>query len=173
VRRFVILLAALTAFAALAAACGDDGGGSTTTTDETTTTTDLSTDTGLSDSTGTGAPVEEGSATVFVRADEDVLVNSEGYTLYVFDNDTGTTSACTGGCASAWPPLTVGAEPIAGPGVDGTLLGTAEQADGSVQVTYNGHLLYTYSGDTEPGTNNGEGVGGVWHTIDAAGNPAS
>jgi predicted lipoprotein with Yx(FWY)xxD motif len=176
VRRFLLLLAALTATAMVVSACDDDGGGGDTTTDEVTDefTDDLTDeDTGLDDTTGTGEPPVEGSATVQVEADEDVLVNAEGFTLYVFDNDTGTTSACTGGCLDTWPPLTVAAEPIAGEGVDGTLLNTAEQADGTIQVTYNDHLLYTFSGDTAPGDTNGDGIGGVWHVIDAAGNPVT
>ncbi|MGH9026771.1 MAG: COG4315 family predicted lipoprotein [Acidimicrobiia bacterium] len=173
-RRFLILLAAVAAGTVLAASCDDDGGGSSTTTDSGVT--DLDESTGLDDTTGTGEPgappVEEGSATVSI-GDNGYLVNAEGFTLYLFDNDMGTTSACTEGCASAWPPETAAGEPIGGEGVDGALLGTAEQADGSVQLTYNGHLLYRFSGDAMPGETNGNGVGGVWHAVDAEGNAAA
>jgi predicted lipoprotein with Yx(FWY)xxD motif len=170
VRRFLLLTTALTATATLLAACGDDGGSSESSTTDATDTTDAPV---IDDNTGTGdTGGEEGSATVGLD-DAGVLVDAEGFTLYVFDDDDGTTSACEGACLDIWPALTVAAEPIAGEGVDGTLLNTAEQADGRVQVTYNGHLLYTYANDTEPGQTNGDGVGGVWHVIDSAGNPVT
>lgn len=91
------------------------------------------------------------------------LVGPSGDTLYTFAKDTSTTSACTGGCASLWPPLLLppGEHATEASGVTGTL-GTITRSDGSTQITYDGHPLYYYSTDTKPGDANGQGVGGVW-----------
>jgi predicted lipoprotein with Yx(FWY)xxD motif len=92
-----------------------------------------------------------------------VVTNAKGLTLYTFDPDTPTTSNCTGSCAAYWPPLT--GTPTAGTGVTGKL-GTIKRAGGGIQVTYNGHPLYTYVGDSGPGQANGNNLnlnGGLWH----------
>jgi predicted lipoprotein with Yx(FWY)xxD motif len=99
-----------------------------------------------------------------------ILTDADGHTLYLFEQDQGTTTDCTTGCSSTWPALTAG-KPTAGDGVDASLLGTAKQADGTVQVTYNGHLVYRYSGDAAAGDTNGEGISGVWFVVSAAGEP--
>jgi len=91
-----------------------------------------------------------------------VLTNTQGFTLYMFAPDTGTASRCNGSCAQIWPPVT--APVIAGPGITGTL-GTITRADGATQATYNGHPLYTYAGDTQPGQAKGNGINGVWHEV--------
>jgi predicted lipoprotein with Yx(FWY)xxD motif len=91
-----------------------------------------------------------------------ILTNAQGMTLYYFKPDTATTSACTGGCASTWPPLlmTGSGTPTAATTLSGTL--TAVSSGNGNQVEYNGHLLYTFSGDSAPGQTNGEGIGGNW-----------
>jgi predicted lipoprotein with Yx(FWY)xxD motif len=94
-----------------------------------------------------------------------VLVDAEGKTLYVFDNDQGSTSSCEGGCATTWPPLATDGDPTAGDGVDAGLLGTTERGDGTTQVTYDGHPLYTYAADPAVGDTNGQGVGGIWWVV--------
>lgn len=101
-----------------------------------------------------------------------VLTNSDGMTLYLFQNDTAGQSNCTGSCAQLWPAATVpqGVTPTAGPGITGKL-GVIQRADGSYQVTINGMPLYLYSGDSKPGDTNGQGIKGIWHVVDAAGNP--
>jgi predicted lipoprotein with Yx(FWY)xxD motif len=91
-----------------------------------------------------------------------VLTNPQGFTLYMFAPDTGTASKCNGTCAQIWPPLT--GPVIAEPGIAGTL-GTIKRADGATQATYNGHPLYTYAGDTQPGQAKGNGIKGVWHEV--------
>ena len=91
-----------------------------------------------------------------------VLTNTQGFTLYMFAPDTSTASKCNGSCAQIWPPVT-GAV-IAGPGITGTLA-TIKRADGATQATYNGHPLYTYAGDTQPGQAKGNGIKGVWHEV--------
>lgn len=103
----------------------------------------------------------------------EVLVDPQGMTLYLFTQDSEGTSACTGGCAEAWPPLLTDGAPSGGDGVDASLLGTIERDDGSMQVTYDGHPLYTYAADTAPGDTLGQGVGDVWYAVTASGEPVS
>jgi predicted lipoprotein with Yx(FWY)xxD motif len=98
-----------------------------------------------------------------------ILTDGDGMTLYMFLNDTGTTSTCTVGCAATWPALTVDGEATAAMGADGSLLGTTTRDDGTTQVTYNGHPLYHYSGDAAPGDTNGEGIGDIWFAVSAKG----
>ena len=87
-----------------------------------------------------------------------VLVDSEGHTLYAFSEDSAEASTCEGACAKAWPPLLVEqGEPQPSNGASAARLGTITRADGSRQVTYAGHPLYTYSGDKQPGEANGNG----------------
>jgi len=102
-----------------------------------------------------------------------ILVDSQGRTLYLFAQDTGTKSTCSGGCATAWPPLRASGKPTAGGGVKASLLGTTPRSDGKPQVTYNGHPLYGYQGDSKPGDTNGQGINGFgapWYVLSAAGN---
>jgi predicted lipoprotein with Yx(FWY)xxD motif len=101
-----------------------------------------------------------------------VLVDGKGRTLYLFEADKGTVSACAGACASAWPPLTTSGKPAAGAGVLAAKLGTAKRPDGTTGVTYAGHPLYTYAGDGAPGQTTGEGLtdyGAPWYALSAAG----
>ncbi len=94
-----------------------------------------------------------------------VLTNAQGFTLYWFAADTPTTSACYGTCAAYWPPVT--GTPSPGPGVPGKLA-TIKRSDGTSQITYNGHPLYTYVGDTASGQASGNNLnlnGGLWHEV--------
>jgi predicted lipoprotein with Yx(FWY)xxD motif len=90
-----------------------------------------------------------------------VLTGPNGLTLYTHSGDSATSSTCTGGCATAWPPLTVpaGGSATGGTGVTGTFA-TLTRADGTVQVTYNGLPLYGWQGDSKPGDTTGNGVNG-------------
>jgi predicted lipoprotein with Yx(FWY)xxD motif len=100
-----------------------------------------------------------------------ILVNSKGRTLYLFQADSGTTSACADACAAAWPPLT-NAAPKTGKGAKASLASTATRSDGKAQVVYNGHPLYSYSGDKKAGNTNGQGVnafGGLWYVLSPTG----
>jgi predicted lipoprotein with Yx(FWY)xxD motif len=96
-----------------------------------------------------------------------VLVNASGMTLYRFTEDSGGKSACTGGCSTIWPPLTVpaGTTPAPGGGLSGGELGTITRSDGTLQVTFKGTPLYTYSGDKSVGQANGQNVAGVWFVV--------
>jgi predicted lipoprotein with Yx(FWY)xxD motif len=94
-----------------------------------------------------------------------VLTNARGYTLYLFVPDPPDKSTCYGTCAAYWPPVT--GTPTASKGVTGTL-GTIRRTDGGNQVTYDGHPLYTYVGDSGPGQANGNNInlnGGLWREI--------
>ncbi|MFI8992720.1 hypothetical protein [Streptomyces sp. NPDC053542] len=91
-----------------------------------------------------------------------VLTDGRGHTLYTFDKDTAKTSACTGKCATLWPPVT--GTPQGGAGLPKGL-GTLERPDGATQATYDGHALYRFAKDTAPGKTAGDGVKGVWHAV--------
>ena len=105
-----------------------------------------------------------------------ILVDSTGRTLYLFKADSGTTSACSGACAVAWPPLRTGATPAVSGGANAALVGTIPRSDGARQVTYHGHPLYTFVKDHKPGDVNGQGVtafGAGWFAVSPAGNEIS
>jgi predicted lipoprotein with Yx(FWY)xxD motif len=88
------------------------------------------------------------------------LVDANGRTLYLWDADHGPKSTCSGACAQAWPPLTSTATPKASGAVKASLLGTTKRADGSNEVTYAGHPLYLFAGDTQAGQTTGQGSNG-------------
>ena len=102
-----------------------------------------------------------------------ILVDSQGRTLYLFQRDSGAKSACNGACAIDWPPLRVTGTPSVGGGVSASIVATSARSDGKQQVTYNGHPLYLFSGDQNPGDTNGQGVnafGGLWYVLSSSGN---
>ena len=96
-----------------------------------------------------------------------VLTNGKGFVLYSFAPDTPTTSKCYGTCAAYWPPA-IGTA-AAGAGLPGKTT-TIKRTDGSLQLTYDGHPLYTYIGDSAPGQASGNNVnlnGGLWLEVPA------
>jgi predicted lipoprotein with Yx(FWY)xxD motif len=96
-----------------------------------------------------------------------ILVNGKGLTLYAFELDSGTdATACGSGCDSTWPALEAKKVKV-GKGLDASLIAS----NSSNHVSYSGHLLYNYAGDSAPGDTNGDGIGGVWHAVGADGNP--
>jgi predicted lipoprotein with Yx(FWY)xxD motif len=104
-----------------------------------------------------------------------ILVNSRGFTIYAFTRDSRNHDACVkiNACVTAWPLVTTSGAPIAGPGVKASLIGTIKPKPGVVQVTYAGHPLYTYAGDSGPGQTfyvNINQFGGRWPALNAAGN---
>jgi predicted lipoprotein with Yx(FWY)xxD motif len=116
---------------------------------------------------------EQGTVDVATSGLGQILVDSQGRTLYLFAKDMGTQSECTGACASAWPPLRATGEPTVGSGANASLVGTTMRSDGNPQVTYGGHPVYLFSGDQKPGDTNGEGVvayGASWFALSATGN---
>ena len=101
-----------------------------------------------------------------------ILVDSKGRTLYLFERDAGTKSACTGSCAVDWPPLRSSGKPTVGVGANASIVATSTRSDGKPQVTYKGHPLYLFSFDHTAGDTNGQGVnafGGLWYTVSSAG----
>ena len=103
-----------------------------------------------------------------------VFVSSQGRTLYLFTKDTNGKSTCSGSCAKVWQPVIAVGKPIGGTGIEPSRLGVTKRADGSMQVTYREHPLYSYALDTSSGQTNGEGLsafGGVWYAIAPNGAP--
>ena len=101
-----------------------------------------------------------------------ILVDSRGRTLYLFGRDRNGKSACSGQCASFWPPLITSGKPRVTSGARASLMGTTKRADGRLQVTYDHHPLYTFVKDTKAGQTNGEGVnafGATWNVVSPAG----
>lgn len=96
-----------------------------------------------------------------------VLTDGKGITVYLFEKDTGTASSCYGACAQAWPPVLATGTPAAASGATGSLLGTSKRTDGTTQVTYAGHPLYYFAGDSKPGDTHGQGVNGFGANWDA------
>lgn len=147
------------------AACGSSGGSSAPQT---------------SPPEATASPVanapEGSAATVSLKSvtgvDDKALVGPDGKTVYLFEGDENGKPTCNDACAGLWPPVTASGMPTAGSGLDQSKLGTVKRADGSTQVTYGGHPLYYYSGDTGPGTAMGQGLkafGSEWYVLGAAG----
>jgi predicted lipoprotein with Yx(FWY)xxD motif len=104
--------------------------------------------------------------------DGKILADGQGRALYLFTGDKSSTSTCTGACASTWPPVTASAMPMAGGGVSQSLLSTTKRADGTEQLTYNGHPLYYFSADSGSGMAKGQGLkafGSDWYVLSAKG----
>jgi predicted lipoprotein with Yx(FWY)xxD motif len=121
-----------------------------------------------------GQSATETNATVSLRTTKlgPILVNSRGRTLYLFAKDRNAKSACNGSCAKFWPPLLSQGKPTAGPGVKPSLIGTTRRSNGSRQVTYNRHPLYTFALDKLAGQTKGEGnfaFGAKWYAVSARG----
>ena len=124
-----------------------------------------------SSTTSTAAATGGGAATIDVANNAQlgqILTDSNGDTVYVFAKDTNGKSACSGSCAGVWPPVTTSGSPKAGTGAAASKLGTTKRSDGSTQVTYAGHPLYTYTADSSPGDTTGNGInefGGLWYAV--------
>jgi predicted lipoprotein with Yx(FWY)xxD motif len=156
-RRVVLALPALAATAATLAACGSgssSGGGAAA-------------------SPSSAAPAAGTALEVRSTSLGPVLTDGKGFTLYAFEADKGTMSNCTGGCATAWPPATVaGTASQLGTGVKQSLVAQTTRADGTRQLTYAGHPLYRFVGDTTAGSTNGQGktaFGARWDVLMASG----
>jgi predicted lipoprotein with Yx(FWY)xxD motif len=148
-----VVLALAAAIAALAiAGCGGGGSSSSSST-----------------ASGGGSGIEGTIGAAEIEGLGSVLVDSEGMTVYDFTVDEGTRSNCYGGCEAAWPPVTTTGKPTAANGANAADLGTTKRKDGTLQVTYKGHPLYTFSGDEGPGEANGSEAEGTWFALDGAG----
>jgi predicted lipoprotein with Yx(FWY)xxD motif len=161
-RRPLVALAALAVAGVLAAGCGGNGSGS-----------------GGGGIYGGGGPAPTGGgptgvATVTAASTKlgMILVDGSGRTLYLFEKDQPDQSACAGACAAAWPVDNSSGTPKAGSGVKASLLATITRSDNTTQVTYNHHPLYYYSGDSQAGQQNGQGLnafGAAWFVVAPAG----
>ncbi|MGH2938558.1 MAG: COG4315 family predicted lipoprotein [Solirubrobacterales bacterium] len=175
-RRTYFAVGALALVALLAiAGCGGGGSSSSESTSESTTAESAPP---KSEPTSNSKPAPETKGKVAVVKVMDtsdlgkVIVDSNGMTLYDFHKDKGTTSACYGECAVAWPPLLTSGEPKAQGGAEQSLLGTTKRKDGTVQVTYNGHPIYGFVEDKKPGETNGndfKGFGAQWYALEPNG----
>ena len=126
---------------------------------------------GSGDSAGGSSPAAAAGGIALTKVSlGTVLVGPSGLTLYMFVPDTNTTSACTGNCAASWPPLT-GDMPTLGTGLDASNFGTITRADGTKQITFYGHPLYSFGGDKAAGDTNGQGLSSKWYVLGSDGNP--
>ena len=97
-----------------------------------------------------------------------ILVDGSGRTLYLFEADKTTASTCYGACATYWPPLLTNGAPLAGAGVNASLLSTTKRTDSTTEVTYAGHPLYYVVTDHNPGDATGQGInnfGALWDVV--------
>ena len=153
-------VAGLAALALTVSACGSSGSSSSGTAASTP---------AAGGNSSSAAPASGSTVTVKTIGSQQVVVDSNGMTLYWFAIDTPTKSNCSGQCATFWPP--VKGPLTAGSGVTGTL-GTITRSDGTTQATYDGHPLYTFVGDKSPGqaTGNGKNLsGGLWWEMTVSG----
>ena len=93
-----------------------------------------------------------------------VVVDAQGRTLYRFTAEAQGRPVCTGPCVSTWPPATV----TSASGLPAHVA-TVKREDGALQLTYDGHPLYRYAGDSSTSDANGQGVGGQWFVVKAGG----
>jgi predicted lipoprotein with Yx(FWY)xxD motif len=102
-----------------------------------------------------------------------ILTDARGFTLYAFEADKGATSSCSGACAMAWPPVAAsGTASQVGTGITSSLVGQITRTDGTRQLTYAGHPVYGFVGDTAAGSTNGQGktaFGARWDVLTATG----
>ncbi|MEO8908455.1 MAG: hypothetical protein ABI310_10355 [Microbacteriaceae bacterium] len=120
-----------------------------------------------SPASGSGASGSLGTASSSLGT---IVVNGSKMTVYVFDKDTAgeKTSACTGACITTWPAVTTTSATPAVTGVTGKV-GTIPTPDGTMQITLDGHPLYTYAGDSAAGDATGQGLQGIWWAVSPAG----
>jgi len=111
--------------------------------------------------TGTVITTKSGSTGAF-------LTNASGRTVYLWAKDGMNMSACSGACAAAWPPVPATGQLTAAGGAKASDLGTITRSDGTKQVTYDGHALYYFAGDSAAGQTNGQGsdsFGAKWWLV--------
>ena len=145
------------AAALVVAACGSSGSGSSSAA--------AAAASGSASTTGTVITTGTGSAGSF-------LTNSAGRALYLWVKDPMNKSVCSGACAGAWPPVVATGTVTASGGASASDLGTITRSDGTKQVTYDGHPLYYFVGDSNPGTDSGQGsnsFGAKWWLVAPSG----
>jgi predicted lipoprotein with Yx(FWY)xxD motif len=172
--RFVALAAGVT----MLAACGSSGGSSSSTAapaSQAPATQAPATQAPATQAPATQAPASEAPGTTAAAATATsvkvadsalgkILTTDEGFTVYGFTKDTAGESTCTGGCASAWPAVTVESDALPA-GLDAKVFSVVEGANETYQLKAGQWPLYTFSGDQAPGDTNGQGSGGVWFVV--------
>lgn len=167
-RNQALVAAGLVAAALAVAACssGTNSAGGAYGTSTSTSTSGSGSGYGYGTSSGTGTTSASGALRPETTSAGTVLASSQGMTLYYYSADKpgNGKSACTGGCASSWPPLTGTVSAPSGMKLPGAI-GSITRSGGVHQVTINGYPMYTYTGDSSPGQATGNGMGGQWHVI--------
>ena len=166
---------------ALLTACGDDSGPDAdepaSTSSATVDMTDVPTASSTDEPTPSPTPEPAEPGTRIVTADSQfgqMLFDGTGQAIYLFDIETTSKPRCYDACAEAWPPVLTKGDPVAGPGVESSLLATTDRADGTIQVTYNDHPLYFYAheGKREVKCHDIFLNGGNWYVIQPGGDAA-
>ncbi len=124
--------------------------------------------------TATGTTSSSIGATQIVGVGK-VLVDQQGFTVYLNTQEKGSKLVCTGSCASVWPPVVLPSgvtSPKATAGAKSSLLGTMTLPDGSLEITYGGYPLHTFTGDSSTGLDNGESLSNVWFAVATSGTAA-
>lgn len=168
-RKRTIFIGALLAVIGAVVIAGCGGGSSSSSSSESSGGETTGSESATTSSEGGGSSTSGTISSTEVGGVGTVLVDSEGMTVYLFTPDQGTESTCYGGCEAAWAPVVAEGKPTAGEGAMSSALGTTKRKDGTMQVTYNGHPLYTFSGDSAPGEANGQEDDGTWFVLDEAG----
>jgi predicted lipoprotein with Yx(FWY)xxD motif len=120
--------------------------------------------------TTTAAAASGSTLSVAKNGGKDMLVDAAGKTVYLYVPDaSNTTSQVPSGLKALWPAVTATGASTVGAGLDASKIALQAQPDGSKQVSYNGHLLYTFTNDTAPGDAKGQGLGNIWYTLSASG----
>jgi predicted lipoprotein with Yx(FWY)xxD motif len=156
-----VKLAAPLAVALLAAAACSSSGSSSGSTSSTS-----------SPAAGSGSSASSTVITTKTSSGGSFLTNGAGRAIYLFMADSSDKSTCSGACAAAWPPVIAAGQPTAAGGAQASDLSTITRSDGTKQVTYDGHPLYYFEGDTGPGTDKGQGLNGfgaVWYLVAPSG----
>lgn len=176
-------------FAALVAACG----ASTSTSPSTSTVTATnqspsppantappvqSVTTAASTKTANARPAAAATATIVKAVSSQyghIVADARGQAFYLFGKEDSGRTECYGACATRWPPVLVKGQPAAGPGAQSRLLGTTRRHGGRLQLTYAGHPIYYYAGDS-PGRvlcQAANEFGGLWLVLRPSGKPVT
>lgn len=161
--------------------CGDDPGPDADEADSATSatvgTTDEPTPSTTDEPTPSPTPEPTKAGTRIIVSDSEfgpMLFDATGQAIYLFDIETTSKPRCYDACAEEWPPVLTTGDPVAGQGVENSLLATTERADGTLQITYNDHPLYFYAheGKREVKCHDIFLNGGNWYVVQPGGDPA-
>ncbi len=161
----LLSLVAITALSLTVAACGSSGSSNSS---------NSGTSAAANSPQSTVDPKAAGSSAVSttkVPGYGTVLATANGSALYLLTADPSGSSSCAGACAKQWPPVTTTGKPVAGPGVEQSLLSSFKRTDGSVQVLYAEHALYPHPGTTATAVAGTASDGGIWYLVSPSGKP--